>query len=118
MSPAEEGMPFHLDDELWAEAVLEFACAHRRHPIARNLILRSLTPLYLARVASFVRQTEHLVAPEVEERIEELCLVFENLKPGLIAGWNTENSGAGKRPTWNLGAPRKTGEAHLEVTHD
>jgi glycosyltransferase involved in cell wall biosynthesis len=79
---------FHLDDELWAEVVLEFACAYQRHPIARGQILRSLTPLYLARVASFVCETESLSAAQVEDRIEQLCLTFEHLKPELIARWN------------------------------
>jgi hypothetical protein len=79
---------FHLDDRLWARVVLDFASAYRHNPLSRGIILRSLTPLYLARVASFVRETESLVASEVEERIEQLCLTFEELKPYLIAGWD------------------------------
>jgi glycosyltransferase involved in cell wall biosynthesis len=80
--------PFHLDDELWARVVLDFACAYKKHPMSRGMILRSFTPLYLGRVASFVRETETLVAAEVEEKIEQLCLTFHNLKPDLIAQWN------------------------------
>jgi len=79
---------FHLDDELWARVVLEFACAYRRSPLARGHLLRSLTPLYLARVASFVRETESLVSDQVEERIEQLCLTFESLKPYLLNLWD------------------------------
>ena len=82
---------FHLDDELWARVVLDFACAYQRHPMSRGTILRSLTPLYLARVASFVYETETLVASEVEEKIEQLCLTFERLKPHLIAEWIGES---------------------------
>lgn len=81
---------FHLDDELWARVVLDFACAYQRHPLSRGMILRSFTPLYLGRVASFVRETETLVAAEVEDKIEQLCLTFENLKPHLIAQWNED----------------------------
>lgn len=80
--------PFHIDDRLWAEAVLDFACAYHHQAVARNLILRSLTPLYLARVASFVRETEALNAAAVEDRIEQLCLTFEALKPALAQRWD------------------------------
>lgn len=86
----------HLDDELWARAVLEFACAYQRHPIERGLILRSLTPLYLARVASFVLETETLIAADVEAKIEQLCLTFETLKPYLISRWNGDSTAAEK----------------------
>ncbi len=68
------------------------------------MILRSLTPLYLARVASFVRETETLVAAEVEEKIEQLCLTFEHLKPHLIAEWN-EDSGRVRRSQMPLDKP-------------
>ena len=87
-SSGERGEAFHLDDELWAEVVFDFACAYQKHPIERGVILRSLTPLYLARVASFVRDTENLVAAEVEDKIEQLCLTFESLKPSLVSRWN------------------------------
>jgi len=79
---------FHLDDQLWARVLLEFACTYRRHPLSRGHLLRSLTPLYLARVASFVRETESLVSGQVEERIEQLCLTFESLKPYLLNLWD------------------------------
>jgi glucosylglycerate synthase len=80
--------PFHLTDDLWVDVVLEFASAHRKHPLARGMIVRSLTPLYLARVASFVAETENLIATEVEQKIEQLCMKFENRKPGLVARWD------------------------------
>ncbi len=107
---------FHLDDELWARVVLDFACAYKRHPMSRGLLLRSLTPLYLGRVASFVRETETLVAAEVEERIERLCVTFENLKPHLIAQWNEDSPRAGiSQPTLEKTEPREPHEANLEV---
>ncbi len=80
--------PFHLADALWARIVMDFACACRRRPTSRSQFLKALTPLYLARVASFVVETAPLASDEVEERIEELCQTFEALKPYLIAQWN------------------------------
>jgi len=38
-------------------------------------------------VASFVNETRDMNAGEVEERIERLCLVFEQLKPFLVERW-------------------------------
>jgi glycosyltransferase involved in cell wall biosynthesis len=78
---------FHLEDELWARAILDFACAYKRHPLYSRRLLQSLTPLYLARVASFVQQTQELGSVRVEEGIEKLCLTFEALKPYLLNQW-------------------------------
>ncbi|MCZ2151467.1 MAG: cell wall biosynthesis glycosyltransferase [Bryobacterales bacterium] len=79
--------PFHLEDPLWVRVIFEFACAIQRKPIERIHLLKSLTPLYLARVASFVEETRNMTASEVEQRIEELCLSFEEDKPYLAALW-------------------------------
>ena len=79
---------FHLEDELWARIVIDLACAHHDLPLERSHLLRSLTPLYLARVASFVIETKELDASQVEQQIEHLCLCFEELKPHLISRWN------------------------------
>ncbi len=86
-----EGQPsgaFHMEDELWTRTVMDFACAHRRRRIDRGHLLRSLTPLYLGRVASFVEETRTLLSTEVEERVERLCLCFEELKPYLASHWD------------------------------
>ncbi len=83
---------FHLDDELWAKVVLDFAVAFNKGHLPAGQLLSSLTPLYLGRVASFVLETETLNALEVEERIEQLCLTFENLKPYLIDRWETTST--------------------------
>jgi glucosylglycerate synthase len=79
---------FHLDDELWVRTIFDFACAFRRHPLERGHLLKSLTPLYLGRVASFVLETEQLYSSQVEECIEKLCVCFEAAKPYLISSWN------------------------------
>ena len=87
LSVREKTSAFHLDDDLWARVVLDFACAYKQHPLTKATILRSMTPLYLARVASFVEETEALGARDVELCIERLCLTFEKLKPYLIDRW-------------------------------
>ena len=46
-----------------------------------------MIPLYLGRVASFVKENHKSSAKEVEEKIESLCRVFEEMKPYLIERW-------------------------------
>jgi len=58
-------------------------------PVERTHLLRSLTPLYLGRVASFVMETETMISSEVEDRIEQLCLAFEAAKPYLLERWDS-----------------------------
>jgi glycosyltransferase involved in cell wall biosynthesis len=107
LSLTKNGSTFHMDDDLWARVVLDFACAYKLHPVSRSTIMRSLTPLYLARVASFVRETETLAASDVEHNIERLCLIFEDLKPYLIDRWKGN------------AATAQIGKARLEVlAHD
>ncbi|HSB17965.1 MAG TPA: cell wall biosynthesis glycosyltransferase [Bryobacteraceae bacterium] len=104
---------FHIDDDLWTRVVLDFACAHRKARLGRGHLLRSLTPLYLARVASFVIETTSLLSAQVEQKIEELCLCFERMKPYLIAHWDAEPAPAAEKPV-----PKKSGvveRANLEV---
>jgi hypothetical protein len=81
---------FHLEDELWTRVILDFACAYKQHPLSSAHLLQSLTPLYLARVASFVYETQSLRSTQVEDKIEQLCMTFENLKPYLLAHWDAE----------------------------
>ena len=78
-----------MEDELWARIVIDLACA-QHEPLERSHLLRSLTPLYLARVASFVIETRDMFAEQVENRIEQLCLTFEQLKPYLESRWGAE----------------------------
>jgi glucosylglycerate synthase len=83
---------FHVDDETWARIIFDFAVAHHRHPLERSHVLRSLAPLYMARVASFVNETREMSAAEVEQRIEQLCAFFESEKAYLMERWSGEST--------------------------
>ncbi|HSC26815.1 MAG TPA: hypothetical protein VLD67_06050 [Vicinamibacterales bacterium] len=78
---------FRVDDALWARTVYDFAMGHRLRVIARDHLLRSLTPLYLGWLASLVREVGPAPPEEAQARIERLCLVFEAEKPYLISQW-------------------------------
>ncbi len=83
---------FCFPDEVWAGVIYDFALAHHRRTINREHLMKSLTPLYLGWVASFARQTENETAMQVDERLERLCLVYEQLKSSFVNRW-----AAGKR---------------------
>jgi hypothetical protein len=78
---------FLVDDALWARTIYDFAMGHRLRVIARDHLLRSLTPLYLAWLASFIQQVRHTGAAEADARIERLGLTFETEKPYLMSPW-------------------------------
>ncbi len=81
---------FSIPDNVWVEIVYNFAIACHRKLMSREHIIKSLTPLYLGKVASFVIETWESTAAEVEQRLEELCIAFEEGKPYLIERWVEE----------------------------
>jgi glycosyltransferase involved in cell wall biosynthesis len=81
---------FAYSDDAWARTLMSFALACHRKKASREHIIKSLTPLYLGKVASFVIETWDSGAAEVEKRIEDLCLVFEREKSYLVDAWGRE----------------------------
>jgi hypothetical protein len=80
---------FRIPDDLWARIVYEFAMAHRLRTIARDHLLRAVTPLYLGWVASYALEMEAGGAITVQQRLEKLCVAFENMKPYLVSRWRS-----------------------------
>ena len=80
---------FRLQDSLWVKTVFEFAVAHSKSRMDRDHLIKSMTPLYLGRTASFVLETQNSSAADVENRIELLCLEYENMKPYLMEKWRS-----------------------------
>jgi hypothetical protein len=78
---------FRMPDETWARIIYDFALAHRLNTISRDQMLRSLTPIYLGWVASYALELENASGVAVEQRLERLCLAYENTKPYLVARW-------------------------------
>jgi glucosylglycerate synthase len=78
---------FRMPDETWARIVYDFALAHRLNTISRDQMLRALTPIYLGWVASYALELENASPEAVEQRLERLCLAYENTKSYLVARW-------------------------------
>ncbi|MHB8091292.1 MAG: glycosyltransferase [Syntrophales bacterium] len=78
---------FSFSDEAWAGIIYSFALAAHTRVINREHLLKALTPLYIGRTASFVKETIESDAAQVEEKIEELCRLFESKKHILCENW-------------------------------
>ncbi|MBI4482320.1 MAG: glycosyl transferase family 2 [Acidobacteria bacterium] len=83
------GETFRFPPDLWVRTVYDFAIAYHKRVINREHLLRSLTPLYLARTGSFVLETPEATAGEVDEILEKLCQEYESFKPDLIERWQS-----------------------------
>jgi hypothetical protein len=83
-APAER---FAVSDELWSRIVYDFGLGYRLRPISRDHVLRAMTPLYLAWVASYALEVRSAGAEAVAERVERLCREFEVQKPYLLSRW-------------------------------
>ncbi|MEW6600500.1 MAG: glycosyltransferase [Nitrospirota bacterium] len=79
---------FRITDEIWVEMVYRFALAVHKKMMNKEHLLKSLTPLYIGRTASFVMDVWESDADEVEKKIEGLCLAFEDKKKLLIENWD------------------------------
>jgi glycosyltransferase involved in cell wall biosynthesis len=78
---------FSFPQDLWVRIVYDFAIAYHKGSVHREHLLKSMIPLYLGRVASFVKENQKSSAIEVEEEVESLCRVFEEMKPYLVERW-------------------------------
>ncbi len=81
---------FDLPTDLWVRILFEFAAAFHHRRTARRQVIEVLSPLYFARVASFIHRTRELSNQEAEAVVEEQARVFELRKPDLLALWNGE----------------------------
>ena len=71
---------FSLPDALWVRIIYDYVLAHRLRTINRGHLMGSLTPLYLAWVAS------HILAGQ-PDALESLSKAFEADKPYLVSRW-------------------------------
>ena len=76
-----------MPDELWARIVYDFALAHRLRTINRDHLLKSMTPLYLAWVASYAQELSTVGEAAAEQRLERLSIAYESGKSYLVSRW-------------------------------
>jgi len=78
---------FRVNDSLWARTIYDFAMGHRLRVIARDHLLRSLAPLYLAWLASFILEMRFAPIEAIESRVDRVAQAFEAEKPYLVSQW-------------------------------
>ena len=81
---------FLFPHDLWVRIVYDFAVAYHKGSVHREHLLKSMIPLYLGRVASFVKENQNSSGEEVEKEIESLCQTFEGMKSYLMERWPEE----------------------------
>lgn len=78
---------FRFPLQLWTRIVYDYALAYHKRKLPLEHLLKSLTPLYLGKTASFVMEVEDRGQEESEGEIEKLCMEFEQSKEHLINNW-------------------------------
>ncbi|MFH2012123.1 MAG: glycosyltransferase [Pseudomonadota bacterium] len=79
---------FHLSTDAWIQVLYELAATFHAWRINRNKLIDLVTPLYYARVASFIQQTQDMSSQEAEALVEEQAIKFEEHKDYLIKVWD------------------------------
>ncbi|MFH1351283.1 MAG: glycosyltransferase family 2 protein [Pseudomonadota bacterium] len=83
---------FYLSTDTWIQALYELASTYHLWTVNRNKLLDLMTPLYYARVASFVQQSREMSSLEAEALVEEQALKFEEKKDYLIKVWDEKSA--------------------------
>ncbi|HMA29002.1 MAG TPA: hypothetical protein VKS23_04000, partial [Thermoanaerobaculia bacterium] len=81
-------VPPSLSDELFVRIVYGAAVGYARKSLPRETLIRSLIPLYLGKVATFVEETRDAEASEAEARLESLAGVYESEKASIVLAWD------------------------------
>lgn len=84
---SQDDAAFHFPASLWTRVIYDYAIAFHQKKLAVTHLIKSLTPLYLGKTASFIISAEQMDAVEAEAEIEKLCLEFENNKDYLASRW-------------------------------
>jgi len=79
---------FRFPPALWTRIVYNYALAYHKRKLPLEHLLKSLTPLYLGKTASFVAEVRDKSQNDAETEIEQLCLEFEANKDHLVNNWN------------------------------
>jgi hypothetical protein len=83
LEPAE----FELPPVLWARVASDFAVAYYERQLPRDHVIRALTPLYLGRVAAFLREAWASSPAGLAGIFDRIGRAFEAEKNYLAARW-------------------------------
>jgi glucosylglycerate synthase len=78
---------FEFAPALWARVASDFAVAHHERQLPRDHVIRALTPLYLGRVAAFLREAWASSPAGLPAIFDRIGRAFEAEKDYLAARW-------------------------------
>jgi len=83
---------FRIPTEAWIHILFELAATYHSWEVNRQKLVDIVTPLYYARVASFIRQSWDMSSIQAEDLVEEQAAKFENQKEYLIKIWEEKSA--------------------------
>lgn len=72
---------------LWTRVVYDYALAYHQGRLPVEHLIKSMTPLYVGKTASFILAVQDMGQADAEAEIERLCIEFENSKNYLVSSW-------------------------------
>ncbi len=84
---------FYFPTNSWVRILYELAATFHAWSVNRYKLIDLVTPLYYARVASFVRQTLKMASQEAEALVEDQAIKFEQHKDYLVKIWDEKSLG-------------------------
>jgi glycosyltransferase involved in cell wall biosynthesis len=78
---------FHFPISLWTRIIYDYALAFHNRKLPIEHLIKSLTPLYIGKTASFIIQAKDMGQAEADAEIEKLCMEFESRKDYLVSSW-------------------------------
>ncbi len=82
-----EDAEFRFPISLWTRIVYDYAIAFHQKRMPAVHLIKSLTPLYIGKTASFILEAGPMGQAEAEAEIEKLCMEFESRKESLTSSW-------------------------------
>jgi hypothetical protein len=90
---AAHSMPLVLDDELWADVLVEFTAAWKARRARDEELAASFAPIYLGRAASFLRLTAEAGTESVRTELASLERGIRDRRSRLTEAWRTSGHG-------------------------
>jgi len=78
---------FHFPIGLWTRVIYDYALAFHKNKMPAEQLIKSMTPLYIGKTASFILQARNMEQHEADAEIEKLCNEFETHKDYLVSQW-------------------------------
>jgi glycosyltransferase involved in cell wall biosynthesis len=86
---------FSFPAELWTRILCDYAVTFHAWEHNRYKLTTLMTPLYYARIASFINETIDMTNGEAENVIEKSATIFEEMKPYLVQRWRDKSEELG-----------------------